>query len=219
MTHLPDLTAEILSTSIGKPRAARADATLGARLAATAEQTAPPAAQVYRPSPAAPARPELDAGPRSFPTVEAKPRRERPGLTEGMRARLLSMIAQCRAASAEAQAHGARRQELIQDLVKAQQQLRDYESQQARVAWLNRGTTDPAAEKELEVRRGRVTRLQAGLAAASDRQNEAAQRCGRLKDICGKVGAGHALAKGQAVWGHVGELVDIETLEGRLLEI
>lgn len=214
-------TSNIAATALGwlpaEPPGSRADGgQLASRMADVGDRAAARADQAYRPVSELPKGIDLD-GPVSYRTAEEKPKRARPGLTEGMRNRLLTTIAQTRGASAEARAHGDRRQELIQDLVKAKQMLRTFEADQERRAWLDgrRPTMDPDYVKELDVRRERVTRLQAGLDAVTAQQTEAAQRCGRLKAVCAKI-AGHGLGKGQATWGDPSE-VDIDSLEERCL--
>jgi hypothetical protein len=190
-------------------------ARLAERMAGTSNEPAADSTQMYRPTPEPPVIIDLN-GKRSFHTVEKKLKRQRPGLTQGMRARLLGLIAQARAAGAESLACSDRRQELIRDLMKAKQLLHDCESQVVRRAWMDGRTVKPEYQEELKARSERVARLTAGVDAVTAQQTAAAQRSGRLKDICQQIGNHSALGKRQAIWGDTDQ-IDLQTLEERLL--
>jgi DNA repair exonuclease SbcCD ATPase subunit len=163
-------------------------------------------------------QPPAVTGPRSFPESHEQRKRERPGLTQGIRQRLLRMCSAQRAARGEADAIGARREEVIHDLMRARQRLTTLRDAFTRRAWLDKGQAGQQ-QGELDTQQQHVERLQAELDRLTQQQNAAAQRAAVLRATIGRVGASHALGKGRAVFtGLEPDYCDVDLLEERLLQ-
>lgn len=151
------------------------------------------------------------------PPREVSRKRQRPGLTPGMRARLLGMISRARSARAAAEAHLARRHELIPDLVTAQQRHRQLTDAFERTMWARSGSSDHAdATGEVAQQLQRVERLKAEIARLDQEASDANERSAGLRAMIQSIGKGLGVGKNIAIWGDY-DLPDLDLLEEKLI--
>jgi hypothetical protein len=161
-------------------------------------------------------------GPAIIPQPREKGRkRERPGLTPGMRTRLLSMISRARSSSAAARAHLDRRHELMTDLVAAQQRARKLSDEFERTRWARsqdggRSRDQTEAQKSVARELERVESLKAEIARLDQLAHEAVQRSSQMRTMAQKIGRRYSMRKGSVVWGEIDE-ADIDALEENLI--